>query len=137
MKDYDFSKRVLAFLLERAKGARSWRKFALDCDVSYVQMRKLAMLGQENPPRQRLLEKVAAHSENGVELGDLMFAAGYARAVPQSAKEDAAGREKDAAFSRFFAKYGALRPRQRRDIEAFADCLLRLNSEGAEDSEKK
>lgn len=128
MKEYDFSKRVLAFLLERAKGERSWRRFSLDCGISYVQMRKLASLGQENPPRRQLLEKISAHSENGVGLEDLLFAAGYARQKPKTAESGAVGSEKGAAFADFIGKFGALRPRQRRDLEAFADCLLKQNS---------
>ena len=69
-----FSKKIFALLLERAKGPRSWRQF--DCDISYVQMRKLAQGEQENPPRPKLIRKIADHSFNEVDLEDYMFAAG-------------------------------------------------------------
>lgn len=128
MKEYDFNKRVFSFLLERAKGKRSWRRFAMDSDVSYVQMRKLALLGQENPPRKRLLEKIASSSENGVELSDLMFAAGYTHVEPEIAEDRPTECGPDPAFSRLFDKYSDLLPRQKRDIEAFVDCLLKMNS---------
>ena len=71
-----FSKKIFALLLERAKGPRSWRQFAFDCDISYVQMRKLAQGEQENPPRPKLIRKIADHSFNEVDLEDYMFAAG-------------------------------------------------------------
>ena len=50
----EYNKKIFALLLERAKGERSWRSFAIDCDISYVQMRKLAFCEQENPPRRKL-----------------------------------------------------------------------------------
>ncbi len=71
-----YSKKIFALLLERAKGERSWRRFADDCGISYVQIRKLSICAQENPPRPKLIEKLAAHSE-GVTAEDYMFAAGY------------------------------------------------------------
>lgn len=74
--DNRFSKKIFALLLERAKGPRSWRQFAFDCDISYVQMRKLAQGEQENPPRPKLIRKIADHSFNEVDLEDYMFAAG-------------------------------------------------------------
>ena len=51
MENNRFSKKIFAILLERAKGDRSWRQFAIEADISYVQMRKLAQGTQENPPR--------------------------------------------------------------------------------------
>ena len=45
----EFNKKIFALLLERAKGERSLRRFSMDCDISYVQMRKLYYGEQENP----------------------------------------------------------------------------------------
>ena len=71
-----WNKKIFSLLLAEAKGVRSWRQFADDCGVSYVQMRKLALMTQENPPRPKLIRKVAAHAFNDIDLEDLMFAAG-------------------------------------------------------------
>lgn len=76
MKKMLYNKKIFALLLERAKGERSWRQFADDCEISYVQIRKLSMCLQENPPRPKLIDKLAAHSE-GVSEEDYLFAAGY------------------------------------------------------------
>lgn len=71
-----FNKKVFAILLEKAKGERSWRKFAADCGISYIQMLKLAKCEQENSPRPKLIGKIGERSENGIEVSDLYFAAG-------------------------------------------------------------
>lgn len=71
-----WNKKIFSLLLAEAKGVRSWRQFADDCGVSYVQMRKLALMTQENPPRPKLIRKVASHAFNDIDLEDLMFAAG-------------------------------------------------------------
>ena len=44
-----WNKKIFAMLLN---------EFAADCDISYVQMRKLALGTQENPPRPKLIRKV-------------------------------------------------------------------------------
>ena len=76
MENNRFSKKIFAILLERAKGDRSWRQFAIEADISYVQMRKLAQGTQENPPRPKLIKKLAEHSFNDIDLEDFMFAVG-------------------------------------------------------------
>lgn len=63
-------------LIDKARGERTTRKFALDCGISYVQLHKLEMEAQENAPGLKLLTKLAENSENGVELEDFMFACG-------------------------------------------------------------
>jgi len=68
-----FNKRIFSLLLEQAKGNRSWRQFAMDCDISYIQMRKLALQQQENSPRKKLMIKIAQNSAGGITLEDLMF----------------------------------------------------------------
>ena len=76
MENSRFSKKIFSLLLERAKGDRSWRQFAMESDISYVQMRKLAQGTQENPPRPKLIKKIADHSFNDIDLEDFMFAVG-------------------------------------------------------------
>ena len=71
-----FNKKLFAILLEQAKGDRSWRQFSIDCDISYVQIRKLAAQQQENPPRLKLIKKIAQNADNDVSTEDLLFCAG-------------------------------------------------------------
>jgi hypothetical protein len=52
-----FRKNILSLLLEKARGERSLRQFAIECDISYVQMRKLVLCAQENPPAPSLSRK--------------------------------------------------------------------------------
>ena len=75
-KSKHFNKKILAMLIDKARGERTTRKFALDCGISYVQLHKLEMEAQENAPGIKLLTKLAENSENGVELEDFMFACG-------------------------------------------------------------
>ena len=75
-KSKHFNKKILAMLIDKARGERTTRKFALDCGISYVQLHKLEMEAQENAPGIKLLTKLAENSENGVELEDFMFASG-------------------------------------------------------------
>jgi hypothetical protein len=82
MKTSKWNKKIFSMLLEQAKGVRSWRQFASDCGISYVQMRKLAQGTQENPPRPKLIHKIASNAFNEIDLEDLMFAAGVS--VPDS-----------------------------------------------------
>ena len=60
-----FNKRIFSLLLEQAKGDRSWRQFSIDCDISYIQMRKLALGQQENSPRKKLIHKIAQNAASG------------------------------------------------------------------------
>lgn len=71
-----FNKKVFALLLEKAKGDRTTKQFANDCGVSYVQLHKLELCGQENAPGIRLLTKLAANSAADIELEDFLLAAG-------------------------------------------------------------
>lgn len=73
-----YRKNIFSMLLEKARGERSLRQFSVECDISYVQMRKLVNCAQENPPRPKLIKKIAEHSVEGVTFDDLMFAAGHA-----------------------------------------------------------
>ena len=75
-KSKHFNKKILAMLIEKARGERTTKNFANDCGISYVQLHKLEMCLQENAPGLKLLTKLAENSENGVELEDYMFACG-------------------------------------------------------------
>ncbi|MBQ3075825.1 MAG: hypothetical protein IJC26_07135 [Clostridia bacterium] len=72
----NFNKRIFSLLLEQAKGDRSWRQFAIDCDISYIQMRKLALGQQENSPRLKLINKIAQNAAGGITSDDLLFCSG-------------------------------------------------------------
>lgn len=73
-----FQKKIFSILLEKAKGTRSVRAFAADCNISYVQMRKLINCEQENPPGKKLLQKIAENSMCGIDYDDYAFACGLA-----------------------------------------------------------
>ena len=75
-KKGNFNKKILAMLIERARGERTTRAFASDCGISYVQLHKLERCEQENAPGIKLLTKLAENSENGIELEDYMFVCG-------------------------------------------------------------
>ena len=72
-----FNKRVFALLIDKARGERTTKQFANDCGISYVQLHKLELCGQENAPGIKLLTKLANNSAGGIELEDYMLAAGY------------------------------------------------------------
>lgn len=112
----EFNKKIFALLLERAKGERSLRRFSMDCDISYVQMRKLYYGEQENPPRKKLLEKLGANSQNGITTKDFEYAAGI------SAEKSAASVPASLANT-----YESLKPRHKRAVEDFALFLLSQN----------
>ncbi len=115
-----WNKKIFAMLLTEAKGVRSWRQFAIDCDISYVQMRKLALGTQENPPRPKLIRKVASHAFGEIDLKDLMFAAGINTADSKVMRDSAEG-------DGIFEKYRALPAKDRRTVERFVDFLASQN----------
>ena len=123
-------------LLEQAKGVRSWRQFASDCDISYVQMRKLAQSSQENPPRPKLIHKIAMNAFNDVDLEDFMFAAGAVAADSMSIRSAS-----QTPAESFYEKYRSLSGKDRRTVNDFVDFLTarRVKSEpggGSEVSEE-
>ena len=71
-----FNKKIFAILLEQAKGDRSWRQFAIDSNVSYIQIRKLALQQQQNSPRRKLIQKIAQNAAGGITADDLLFCSG-------------------------------------------------------------
>ena len=116
MADNRWNKKIFAMLLAEAKGVRSWRQFASDCDISYVQMRKLALGTQENPPRPKLIRKVALHAFGEIDLEDLMFAAGIHTS-------DASIRDADYVESPI-EKYRSLPYKERKTVDKFIEFLL-------------
>ncbi len=116
MAENRWNKKIFAMLLAEARGVRSWRQFAADCDISYVQMRKLALGTQENPPRPKLIRKVASHAFGEIDLEDLMFAAGIHTA-------DTAPRDADHEETPI-EKYRALPYKERKMVDRFIEFLL-------------
>ena len=116
-----FNKKLFALLLEQAKGKRSWRQFSIDCDISYVQMRKLAGCQQENPPRVKLIKKIAQNADNEVTSEDLLFCAGFnfeedTKKLPVSSNSIKQG-------EMFYEKFLSLSMGQRKMICDFIDFL--------------
>ena len=115
MENNRFSKKIFTLLLERAKGDRSWRQFAMDCGISYVQMRKLAVGSQENPPRPKLIKKLANNSFNDIDLCDYMFAAG----INIKESRDSAGKQQITSFD----MYKALSAKEKKVADEFIEFL--------------
>lgn len=113
-----WNKKIFAMLLTEAKGVRSWRQFAADCDISYVQMRKLALGTQENPPRPKLIRKVAQHAFGEIDLVDLMFAAGIHTGDSMTFRENASGAESP------IDKYRSLPLKERKTVDKFIEFLV-------------
>ncbi len=118
-KSKHFNKKILAMLIERARGDRTTRKFALDCGISYVQLHKLEMCLQENAPGLRLLTKLAENSENGVELEDYMFACGIEEQQIKQNKKQPAKKSFDVQ-----SMYDKLSQGQKKTVYDFIDYLL-------------
>ena len=115
MENSRFRKNILSMLLEKARGERSLRQFAIECDISYVQMRKLVLCAQENPPRPKLIKKIAEHCVDGVTFDDLMFASGHAvpdRAIRPHSEDDVV------------RKLKGLSPKSRKLAESYIDFLI-------------
>ncbi|MEG2003268.1 MAG: hypothetical protein RRY76_00020 [Clostridia bacterium] len=118
MENTGYSKKIFALLLEHAKGDRSWRQFAFDCDISYVQMRKLAQATQENPPRPKLIRKISDHSFNEIDLADFMFAAGMIKNESSFIVKDVSPQPDD-----FYSKFRALSQKDKAMLTDFVDFL--------------
>lgn len=76
VKSSGFNKKLFIMLLEKARGNRTTRKFAEDCGISYVQLHKLELGLQDNPPGRQLLIKLTENSEGDIELEDFLFVCG-------------------------------------------------------------
>ena len=118
----EFNKKIFSIILTISKGERSWRQFASDCDISYVQMRKLATCKQENPPRPKLLRKIVENSNDEITLEDYLFAFGASGDETQKQSLQLSTnlmKQGDA----FFEKYMSLSMGQRKMINDFIDFL--------------
>ncbi len=121
MEKTNFNKKLFALLLGIAKGTRSWRQFAIDCDISYVQMRKLASCQQENPPRLKLVKKLSQNAEGGITDEDFLFTMGInfendSKKLPVSSNLIKQGEA-------FYEKYLSLSMGQRKMLNDFIDFL--------------
>lgn len=121
-----FNKKILAMLIEKAKGERSLKVFADDCGISYLQMRKLYLCMQDNPPGKKLISKLASASRNGVEEQDYLFVctSTASEALPVT-KASLSSHEQE-----LLEKYGALGSRQKKTVEDFLDFLASYGSNG-------
>lgn len=115
-----FNKRIFSLLLEQAKGDRSWRQFAMDCDISYIQMRKLALQQQQNSPRKKLIQKIAQNAAGNITVEDLLFCSGIS-ADPGEKKASAA---ESRSGELFYEKFQSLSMGQRKMVLDFIDFLL-------------
>ncbi|MBR2616064.1 MAG: hypothetical protein IKC69_05245 [Clostridia bacterium] len=115
-----FNKRIFSILLNEAKGDRSWRQFAMDCDISYIQLRKLALQQQENSPRKKLMTKIAQNAAGGITLEDLMFCSGESSDEEKKKAGGALSRSGDL----FNEKFQALSMGQRKMVLDFIDFLV-------------
>ena len=118
-KSKHFNKKILAMLIERARGDRTTRTFAADCGISYVQLHKLEMCLQENAPGMKLLTKLAENSENDVELEDFMFACGIEEQAAKQKKTQPAKKSLDVQ-----GMYDKLSQGQKKTVYDFIDYLL-------------
>ncbi len=117
-----FNKKIFSILLNISRGDRSWRQFANDCDISYVQMRKLATCKQENPPRVKLLKKIVENSPQEIGMEDYLFVIGAGNEEEKSLGLSLSTnmiKQGDA----FFEKYLSLSMGQRKMINDFIDFL--------------
>lgn len=121
-KNNTFNKKIFALLIEKAKGERSVRRFAAESDISYIQLRKLLLCEQENPPRIKLLTKLAENSQNGIDLEDYLFAAGYETAQPVQTDEASP------RLRLLIQNYNSLSSKQQKTVDDFIDFLLRYKS---------
>ncbi len=117
----NFNKKLFSLLLNIARGGRSWRRFALDADISYVQMRKLALMQQENPPRLKLIKKLASVAEGDITAEDLLFCTGTSFERDESKLPVSSSSLKQGEL--FYEKFLSLSKGQRKEIIDFIEFL--------------
>ena len=118
-KKAPFNRKLLALLIKTARGSRTLKQFSLDSGVSYMQLHKLEHGGQENAPGQKLLTKLAAVSENGIELEDYLF---VCRIAPEKAEEKEKPKQKKTLDMQ--SKFERLTSSQQKTVYDFTDYLL-------------
>ncbi len=119
----EFNKKIFAILLNISKGDRSWRQFASECDISYVQMRKLATGKQENPPRVKLLKKIVENSAGDIGMEDYLFVIGINNNEADGQQKLSVSTSLIKQGDAFFEKYLSLSMGQRKMISDFIDFL--------------
>ena len=125
-----WNKKIFSLLLEKAKGDRSWRQFAFDSGISYVQMRKLSGKTQENPPRPKLIKKIALAAWNDIDLEDLLYAAGI---FPPDTRKKVKRQKSDTFLDRF----RALTPKGRSSVEDYIAFIADRESERMSEKQSK
>ncbi len=118
-KNSSFNKKIFAMLIDKARGERSVRRFASECGISYLQLRKLLLCEQDNPPGIKLITKLAENSENGVELEEYLYAAGKAE-TDDSVEKDLSPRHR-----LLLQNYSSLSSKQQKTVDDFIDFLLK------------
>ena len=118
----EFNKKIFAIILDISRGDRSWRQFATDCGISYVQMRKLATCKQENPPRIKLLKKIVENSYSDITMEDYLFVVG-ANTEDNDSQQLPISTNLIKQGDAFFEKYLSLSMGQRKMINDFIDFL--------------
>lgn len=117
-----FNKKIFSILIDKARGERSVRRFASECGISYLQMRKLISCEQENAPGLKLIKKLAENSENGIDVEDYLYAAGETGKT-QDSSADIAPREK-----LLIQNYNSLSSKQQKTVDDFIDFLIRYKN---------
>ena len=107
-------------LLEKARGNRTTRKFAEDCGISYVQLHKLELGLQDNPPGRQLLIKLTENSEGDIELEDFLFVCGMENRLPGE-KPSVQKKSKSLDIQ---SLYDRLSQGQKKTVYDFVDYLL-------------
>ena len=119
-----FNKKIFALILEKARGDRTVRQFAKDCKISYVQLHKLEMCGQENAPGIKLMGKLAENAAGGIELEDFLFAAG----IDEKSRSEQNTARKNHKSLDIQSMYEKLSYGQQKTVYDFADYLLNFKS---------
>lgn len=115
-----FNKRVFALLIDRARGERTTKQFANDCGISYVQLHKLELCGQENAPGIKLMTKLANNSTGGIELEDYLLAAGYENEKTENNHGNISKKRKSVDIQQLFE---SLSSSQQKTVYDFMDYL--------------
>lgn len=114
-----FNSKIFSILIDKARGERSVRRFASECGISYLQMRKLILCEQENAPGLKLIKKLAENSENGIDVEDYLFAAGE-KQNEQNSFADISQKER-----LLLQNYNSLSTKQQKTVDDFIDFLIR------------
>ena len=95
------------------------RRFASESGISYLQLRKLIMREQDNPPGIKLITKLAENSENGIDIEDYLYATGKT--------EDFSSTDEPIPpkIRLLIQNYNSLSSKQQKTVDEFIDFLLK------------